>query len=84
MITIIFSVHQILLESENCYSFISYDNSDHDPVVIDFIQWWKSSFLNINVSKIIEMVANVGEMLGIPPLTIKTQPVEVFQSITAP
>lgn len=40
-------------------SLVSSDDTDHGPVVSDFTDWYKSSFLDINVFKTKEMTVDL-------------------------
>lgn len=41
----------VSLQTTVILSLLSHENTDHGPVVADFIQWYNASFLNINVVK---------------------------------
>lgn len=49
--------HHVLKFANNCVivSLLRSDNPDHGPVVVDFRDWCRSTFLGMNVSKIEDM-----------------------------
>ena len=59
-------------------SLLNDDDIDHGPVVDDFSDWCKQSFLDINMSKTKEMITDFRKKpLPIPPAFIHDQAVEV-------
>ena len=61
-------------------SLLSHDDPVPGPVVEDFIQWCKSSFLTINVSKTKEMTIDFRKTCQVTvPLSINNQAVESVQ-----
>lgn len=61
-------------------SLLSSDDSEHGPVVSDFIDWCKSSFLNINVAKTKEMCIDFRKNpTVISPVVMDNQAVELVQ-----
>lgn len=61
-------------------SLLSSDDPDHGSVVVDFTDWCKSSFLNINVSKTKEMTLDFRKNpMVISPAVINDQAVEFVQ-----
>ena len=57
---------------------LSRDNSEHDPIVSDFIDWNHLSFLNKNVAKTTELCIDFKKIpLVIPPVVV--QGVELVQ-----
>ncbi len=63
-------------------SLLSSDNSEHGPVVNDFIDLCKSSFLNINVAQTKEMCIDFRKNpTVISPVVMDIQAVELVQQI---
>ena len=61
-------------------SLLNSDECDHGPIVKDFIDWCKSSFLDINVSKTKEMHIDFRKNPSvISPVIINDQAVEVVK-----
>lgn len=61
-------------------SLLSSDDPEHGPVVNDFMDWCKSSFLNINVEKTKEMCIDFRRNpTVISPVVMDNQPVELVQ-----
>lgn len=61
-------------------SLLSSDDPEHGPVVNDFIDWCKSSFLNINVAKAKEIWIDCSRnSTVISPVVMDNQPIELVQ-----
>ena len=63
-------------------SLLSNQETDHGPVVEDFIEWCKRSFLEINVSKTKEMSIDFRKQPpSIRPSIINGQAVDTVKSV---
>lgn len=70
----------LLLSLLMILSLLSHVNTNHGPVVADFIQWCNSSFLNINVVKPKELIVDLSKSPApISPVVTDGQDVEVVK-----